>query len=293
MKKRLCVLFAAVLLCLFCATPVLATESDVPVRIAGNTYFDEKEGCFLYYVDAAATHAIRSSAADGMITTRAVSVKADAGVSIAVYRNGEPVADGTAGSHQQPGEYVVMYMGGQIAQQVFSFSIVPELTNAVSVYSLPLGFEVTDATLDGEPILFARQRVSLEQEGSYDIRYRCIKTDVPYQLMVTADYTPPVLTLEEVSQGVARGPVDISEAKQAAVVKIYLDGEKIGWRDVLTQSGEYHIELADEAGNTTSCTFTILVYFDGSSWLFFLIMLFAAVAVVVYLVHSRKHLRVR
>ena len=77
------------------------------------------------------------------------------------------------------------------------------------------------------------------------------------------------------------------------MINIYHDGEKIGRKDVLTESGEYYIELADEAGNKTSYSFTILIYFDGSSWLFILILLAAAIGVVIYLFRARKHLRVR
>ena len=78
-----------------------------------------------------------------------------------------------------------------------------------------------------------------------------------------------------------------------AHITIYHDGEKIGKKDVLTESGEYFIELADEAGNKTTYSFTILIYFDGNSWLFFLLIISSCVAIIIYLVHSRKHLRVR
>lgn len=293
MKKRCSLLLAALFLSLLCAAPVPAAAALMPVQIAGNTYFDESESKFLYYVDAAGTRAVRSSAADGMITDQAVSVKADPGVAIGVYRNGELVADGASGTFRDPGEYVVMYLGGTVSERVLVFTVVPEVSNAVRAYSLPRGFEMTGVTLDGVPITYSGNGVTLEQEGAYDIRYRCVKTGIPYQLLVRTDYTAPTLSLEEVSGGVARGPVDISEAGQADVVNIYLNGEKIARKDVLTQSGEYYIELADEAGNKTTYTFSILIYFDGSSWLFFLIVLLAAAGLVVYLLHARKHLRVR
>ena len=100
-------------------------------------------------------------------------------------------------------------------------------------------------------------------------------------------------TLENVKDGKAQGPVDISEAKNAAYIAIYHDGKKISRKDVLTESGEYYIELADEAGNKTTYTFTILIYFDGNSWLFFLLMIGSCVLVLIYLVRARKRLRVR
>ena len=127
----------------------------------------------------------------------------------------------------------------------------------------------------------------------YNIRYRCLKTNVSYQLLLQTDFTGPVLSLEEVENGQARGPVDISEAKDAASVNIYHDGEKISRKDVLTESGEYYIELADEAGNKATYSFTILIYFDGNSWLFFLLVISSCVGIVAYLLYSRKHLRVR
>ena len=111
--------------------------------------------------------------------------------------------------------------------------------------------------------------------------------------MLQTDFTGPVLSLQNVKNGLARGSVDISDAKNAASVNIYHDGEKISRKDVLTESGEYYIELADEAGNKTTYYFTILVYFDGNSWLFFALVMLSAVGVIIYLMHSRRHLRVR
>ena len=140
---------------------------------------------------------------------------------------------------------------------------------------------------------FEKNYIKLTDEGAYNIRYRCLKTNTAYQLQLQTDFTGPTLTLEDVQEGKARGPVDISGAREAAYVSIYHDGDRISYSDVLTESGEYYIELADEAGNKTTYSFTILIYFDGNSWLFFLLVLFSCVGVVIYLMHSRKNLRVR
>ena len=228
-----------------------------------------------------------------MITGQAVSVKADAGVALEVYLNGQRLDSLSGGAFQTPGEYVIMYVGGAVPERLLSFTIVPKLCNSVTSYSLPRGFEILEATLNEEPITFDKGYIKFAEEGEYNIRCRCIKTNVSYQLQLVTDFTGPVLSLDEVTDGKARGPVDISEARDAAHVTIYHDGEKVGRKDVLTESGEYYIELADEAGNMTTYSFTILVYFDGNSWLFFLLILCSCVSVVIYLLHSRKHLRVR
>jgi hypothetical protein len=184
-------------------------------------------------------------------------------------------------------------VGGTIPERLFAFTIVPKLCNSVTGYALPAGFEMTEASLNDEPVAFEKNYIKLTEEGKYNIHYRCIKTNVSYQLMVQTDFTGPVLSLKNVINGKAQGPVDISDAKNASYVAIYHDGEIIGRREVLTESGEYYIELADEAGNKTTYSFTILIYFDGNSWIFFLLILCSCVGIVIYLLHSRKHLRVR
>ena len=147
--------------------------------------------------------------------------------------------------------------------------------------------------MNEEPISFEKNYIKLTEEGEYKISYRCLRTNISYQLQLKTDFTGPVLSLAEVKDGKAQGPVDISDAKNAASVTIYHDGEKISRKDVLTESGEYYIELADEAGNKTTYTFTILIYFDGNSWLFFLLMVGSCVLVLIYLVRARRRLRVR
>lgn len=291
--RKLCLLFLIIALLWAGAVPVAATQANLPVHIAGSTYYDSAENAFLYYVSTAASQAVRSNVADGMITEQAVSVKADAGVGLEFYRNGERLEGVSGGTFQTPGQYVVMYVGGNVSKRLFSFTIVPKLCNYITSYAVPTGFEIVEATLNGAAVIFERNYIKLLEEGSYCIRYRCLKTNISYQLLLQTDFTGPVLVLEGVKDGKAQGPVDISDAKNAAQINIYHDGEKIGRRDVLTESGEYLIELADEAGNKTTYSFTILIYFDGNSWLFFALLLCSCVGIVIYLVHSRKNMRVR
>lgn len=291
--RKLCLLFALLAFVCAAAMPVFAAQDDMPLHIAGNTYYDSTEKAFLYYANATASQAVRSNVADGMITGQAVSVKADAGITLEVYLNGERLQSISGGTFQTPGEYVVMYVGGVIPERLFSFTIVPKLCNSVTSYALPAGFEFTEASLNKESIAFEKNYIKITQEGEYNIHYRCLKTNVSYQLLLKTDFTGPALSLDNVKNGKAQGPVDISEAKNAARVTIYHNGERISRKDVLTESGEYYIELADEAGNKTTYSFTILIYFDGNSWLFFLLIVASCIGIIIYLIHARKHLRVR
>lgn len=289
--KKMCLLLAALLLMYAVALPAFAVQGEEPVHIAGNTYYDPAQDAFLYYVNS--TQAVRCSVADGMITEQSVVIQADAGVALEVYLNGAPLEGAFGGTFRTAGEYVVMYVGGSFSERIFSFTIVPELCNCVTAYALPAGFEILSAYRDDTPVSFDKNYMKLTEEGTYNIHYRCIKTDISYQLMLMTDFTGPTLSLKGVEDGKAQGPVDISDAKKAAMINIYHDGEKIARKDILTESGEYYIELSDAAGNKTTYSFMILIYFDGSSWLFILLLAAAVIAVVGYLWHARKHLRVR
>lgn len=292
MKRIVSFFTAALLLTLTLALPVLAAEDEV--KVTGNTYYNTREDKFVIYgQEAAEGITLYSSVADGMIVTQTVGLRSDQMAALELYRNGNRVEDFTAGSVSQHGEYVVMYTGGDVPQQLLSFTIAPKLTNRITGYTVPEGFEIISATLNEEPVAYQRNHIDMTTEGAYDIHYRCTRTGIPYQLMLTADHTGPTLALAAVKNGVARGPVDISDAKKAASIIIYRDGEKISRADVLKQSGEYYIELADEAGNKTTYTFTIMVYFDGNSWLFILILVLTVAGTVAYLIYARKHLRVR
>jgi hypothetical protein len=291
--KKLCLLIMVLVLMGALAAPVRAAQDEMPVHIAGNTYYDSAQKAFLYYVNTSAAQSVRSNAADGMITEQAVSVQADAGVALEVYRNGVRLDRIPTEAFKTPGEYVVMYVGGNVQERLFSFTIIPKVCNSVTGYVLPKGFEITEASLNKEPVSFEKNYIKLTEEGEYKISYRCLKTNVSYQLQLKTDFTGPVLALAGVKDGKAQGPVDISDARNAAYVTIYHDGEKINRKDVLTESGKYYIELSDEAGNKTAYTFTILIYFDGNSWLFFFLIIGSCVAVLIYLVRARRHLRVR
>ena len=71
--KKLCFVLAVLVFVCTAAVPALAAQTGMPVNIAGSTYYDPMEKAFLYFVDAAASQAVRSSVADGMITGQPVS----------------------------------------------------------------------------------------------------------------------------------------------------------------------------------------------------------------------------
>ena len=61
----------------------------------------------------------------------------------------------------------------------------------------------------------------------------------------------------------------------------------------LTQSGKCVITATDDADNTITYQFTLMIYLDSNGWIFVLVIVLVIAAIVTYLVLQRKKLRVR
>ncbi len=262
------------------------------VTVSEGVYYDRSRLGYLYTVSDSTQ--LLCTAANGMVVQEEVRIEPDAGVEVTVYRNGTALTDPDLTHIYETGDYVVEANVNGQRYQVLSFSIVGDVTCRLSGYTMPNGFAITGATLDGEETYYDRDYISMTQEGHYVVDYRCVRNGLNYELDVTVDTTPPVLALSELNEkNQARGPVSLADIEDGASISITLDGKQISYKSELTESGEYQIVLMDKAGNVTQYAFTILIYFDLNSLLFFGIALAAAAAVGVYIVISRKRLTVR
>lgn len=258
--------------------------------ITSSVIYDSAKQRYIYITDLGR---VESSVMDGMIVTGTVSVAAESGMAVTLYKNGERLEQSDLTALQDSGYYVLQYNdNGGIPQTILEFTIVPQLTGMVDHYSLPTGFTVTTASFNGAE-LPASTEVNMEKEGSYRITYECKRTGVLYELDVDIDHTPPVLALEAVKDGVARGPVDISDLEPGASVYMTLDGSQYNYREKLTRSGNYEIWVYDAAGNMSKYEFTIMIYLDGSGYAFFGLFLVLILGVVTYMMIAKKRLRVR
>ena len=317
MKKRILPVLAALLAALVCAAPAWAVNTDMDysgivegydpadgasaaqsgsteqVSLGGGMYYDRATGEYVYPLTTG-YGAVRANVADGMVTTEAVSLKMEDNVSVALYRNGTLLETAALSGLTQPGQYSVNTSGsGSQNVRLMSFTIVGAQTGLINGYAMPSGFVVDEATRNGERAEYTASYVSMTEEGEYRIAYHS-PTAGSYTLTVTVDHTAPVLALEAVKNGVARGPVSLADAEEGATLNIQLNGQPYKPAgDKLTRSGSYQIQITDAAGNTTGYQFAIAVYFDGNSLVFIAVLLAVAAALGIYLVRARRHLRVR
>lgn len=260
--------------------------------ITEKMYFDFSRGEFAYPVDNGMAE-IYSNAADGMILTDPVKISIPEGYSVLVYRDG--VLLDTAMEYKARGGYsvIVILNGDQV--EVFTFRIVGSRTGETTMYKMPPYFRVDSVMINGIEQSHTRSEVDMQQEGLYEISYRCERTDIRYSLRVTVDHTPPQIVFEGIDDdGKARGPVSWSGLEAGEVIHVFKDGGEFLYEgDRLTQSGRYEVIVTDDAGNTVDRQFTILIYLDRNGFVFVGIIALVIGGLVGYLIWHRRNMKVR
>ena len=270
-----------------------STSDELPenqISLGDSVYYDEETKQYLYDTEIGR---VESNVMDGMIVSEPVTLTSDNSAALILYKDGERMAQKDVSSFSDNGYYVVQYNDNDgVTRTIMDFMIVGEKTGLIDSYDLPSGFSVTEATRDGASISTS-STIDMTKEGEYHIAYQCDRTKVSYTLNVGIDHTAPVLALEAVKNGVAKGPVDISDVEEGATVAITFDGKNYNYREKLSQSGNYEITVTDDAGNETSYAFTIRIYLDSSAYISIVIVLAILVGIGGYMLFERKKLRTR
>ena len=280
-----------------------ASSGEDMVPVATGIYYDREERAYIYDLGGSSGGAVSASVMDGMVVNEPVSINASQGLDLRLHRDGNVVEDVDLAMIEEPGRYVLeaRIMGDQYVR-VLSFIVVGGTTNLVNSYPMPSGFVITNVEKSvrdetGEWVTaqpqWDRGKVDMNEDGFYRVQYECARNGMSYTLQTTVDHTPPTLALENVVNGLARGPVDISDLEEGCKIGITLNGGDMSYRNELTLSGDYEIILQDPAGNLTNYAFSILVYFDVNSLVFFGLVVLLIAGTGIYLYMERKNMRVR
>ena len=280
-----------------------SSQNQERVPVSAGIYYDRSERAYIYDLGGAFGETVSASVADGMIVNEPVRITPSQGLNVRLYRDGDLVENPDLTLIENTGRYVLeaQTLGEQYVR-VMNFTVVGATTCLINSYPMPSGFVIKSVEMNvkdenGEWIpaqpQWDRSKVHMQKDGSYQVQYECPKSGISYTLQTIVDHTPPKLALENVVNGLARGPVDISDLEEGCKIGITLNGGKMSYREELTLSGDYEIVLLDEAGNHTNYTFTILVYLDSNSWIFFGLVVLVLAGTGLYLYRGRKNLRVR
>ena len=273
------------------------------VPITAGVYYDRLERAYVYDLGGASGATVSSNAMDGMVINETVHIDPSQGLDVQLYRGGTLLEDVDLTMIETPGQYMLeARVQGERFTRVMSFTIVGATTGLISVYPMPAGFVIKSVELNvqdenGEWVAaqpnWDRSKVSMSEDGAYRVQYECARNGLSYNLQTIIDHTPPTLALENVVNGLAKGPVDISDLEEGCKIGITINGGRMGYREELTLNGDYEIIVQDEAGNVTRYSFSILPYFDMNSWIFFGLVLLVIAGTGGYLYLERKRVRVR
>ena len=262
------------------------------IKITDKMYYDTEKEMYGYY---AGDEDVYATVADGMIVKNEVTITIPEQVSSTIYWEGRS-SEFSGGTLANPGSYTVEIAGNGTTTQLFSFMIVKSTTNQVPGYTMPEGFRITGAVLEGVEVPWTMNFVEMTTEGHYVVDYECSRAGIPYKLDVIVDTTPPVLVFDGVDEsGRARGPVAISDIGPEDTLTVTRNGEEVSMllSHVLTASGRYVVTVTDSAGNSNSYPITIMLYFDKNARIFSILFLVVVIAIVSMFMYFKKHLRVR
>ena len=274
---------------------VTSSSSAARVQISDSMYYDRENGSFVYPTGSG-VYEVRANVADGMVVSEPVRVTADDGVELTLSRNGTALDEADLSSISDAGSYTVTVKDVDTMVTLFGFTIVGATTNLAGGYIMPEGFYILDATLDGEDAYYERSYIGMEDEGQYEIEYVCSDTSIHYHLSTIVDRTPPEITLDgKLDQnGRYHSAVQIGGVEQDGSVTLTRDGSDVRFPSdgKLSEAGMYQLQAFDAAGNAATEQFTILVYLDINSLLFFALVCVSLAGVLGYILYKRKKLKI-
>ena len=272
-----------------------ASSYDGTVILSEKMYFDWKSRCFIYPLSDSQAE-IKSTAGDGMVLNDSVTVIAS-DVNLLVFRNGMEY-EGELTEIAEPGEYVVSVTQNGDVRKVFSFTIVGETTSGLYVFTPPDGFYITAVSIDGNRVDSQRYVLDLSAEGEYDVAYDCYSTNLSYRFHTKIDRTPPQIELKgkQDADGRFHSAVTVLGLSRDDTVVLTRGGEEIPFNvkadEPIRESGNYVMRVFDAAGNESQYFFTILMYFNAGSVIFFLLVLLSVGGLIAYIIIRRGKLRI-
>ena len=263
-----------------------------------NMYYDWSSRDYVYPV-ADTLGEVHINAADGMVLTTPVYIRASAEASVVVFCNGSEYT-GSLNSCSSAGEYVVSALVSGQQKRLMSFTLVGKTSNLLYDFVVPDSFYILEATRDGESAYEDRYSVDMEPEGAYVIEYECSATNLIYKLETTVDRTPPGLVFKGKldKQGRVRSKLEFSGLEEGDRIYLERTGETVvpelngDGTGTIYDPGNYMMLVMDAAGNTTRYDFIILQYFNLQSWMFFLAVILIIAIITIYIVLQRKRLKI-
>ncbi len=275
---------------------VLPENGDEVVLVKDVYGYDRKQNLYVNYVEKLRFY---SNYPTGAVIPygEAMSIALPAGMTSVLYHNGTAVSSPDLKNITAAGSYVLeFYMGSNSGSFRFPFQILSSVTNSVSEISLPAGFVFEYIKLGGEEYTSDYTNyLALMEDGDYEVRWGCEAIGKHYTLKFSRDTQAPTLSMPDVVDGSASGPVALTGMEaECYMVVTDEEGKSTTYRadTTVSQAGKYTVTVYDQAGNSTSYTFTIHFYLNLSAGVAILLLLAVCLGLYLYGRYIRKHPRV-
>ncbi|MCR5118459.1 MAG: hypothetical protein K6B44_02420 [Lachnospiraceae bacterium] len=243
-----------------------------------------------------------SDVPNGMVTKREVTLRSTDDLTFTVYKDGVPYEFDPEKKINELGSYtvipvaedVVYYDAYQSETPVFSFRIIGDAVNDLSVYRAPEGFKIDKILVDGletESVKMMGQDAALLRE---DGRYKVTITDGDryIDLDFLLDRVRPrfYVSVEKNKASMYYKSTDVRETV------IYKDGELISSGSIQNQvkkPGNYEVIAYDRAGNKGTSIFKVKYGFNSGAIVAIVLVIAAAAGIIAYIRYINSKIKVR
>lgn len=191
------------------------------------------------------------SVPNGAVTTKPVTLDTDEPLTVITKKDGVVIDTPTRFTDNGVYELTLTDALGNSVSCVFV--ILPSRMQTVK-QQLPVGTRIVSVTKDGASFAVNdSDRLSFEQSGVYVVTLDC--GGVPFELTLSTDCTPPVVTITKDGYAVKITAVN----KENVTIKLTKDGGEINCTvgKTLTENGHYVLTVTDELGNVAVYEFDI------------------------------------
>ena len=243
---------------------------------------------------------------NGGITRQSVTIRTADKLDFTVYKDGE-IYESNSTVYSEIGSYMlipvaddVLYMSSyETEKPVFSFRIIGNALNDLSVYHAPVGFKIDSVYMyvNGEArtcasaLIMNDTTVLLREDGDY--RFRISSNAATMEVYYRLDRVHPRFNVQ-VEKNLATIYYDSSDVARSIVYRgdnLYATETNIIYE--IKETGEYRYFAQDVAGNVTGVAFKVKFGFNTGSIVTILIIIAAIVGLFMYIKYINKNTKVR
>ena len=229
---------------------------------------------------------------NGLITNSTVELKTNEdNLDIKVLLNNEEIETPEEFIFDKNGSYDITITDEFKNSKTMNFTIVNTPLKSLN-YQLPQSYTWDSVISESEIVEdIEDSEINLNQDGIYSITYVNKDKGIRQQLNVVIDTIPPKATIVGVTNGGSTEElVTVLCDEENVTTKAIHEGRNINYKlgKEITGSGDYVVEVYDQAGNKTEFTFNRIWKINTAGKIAVVVMVLTAIGISIDLIRKRK-----